>query len=137
MTVHGNNNNDYNLFSAPTPSISTRYRHPHTMSRVQSNIRAAAHHHVRQIRRNRRTLIRNDSSVLREVGTNQINMQTEQIAIRVESKALENSRNAIALSFNFRLQDLERTLGRVTHNVHFMLHSLNDWKNDINPQHLH
>ena len=107
------------------------------MTRVQSNISAAAHHHVRQIRRNRRTLIRNDSSVLREVGTNQINMHTEHIAIRVESKALENSTNAIALSFNFRLQDLERKLDRVTHNVHFMLHRLNDWKNDINPQHLH
>ena len=49
------------------------------------------------------------------------------------SQALENSTNATALSFNLRLQDLEGTLGRVTHNVHFILRRINDWKNVINP----
>ena len=136
MTVHNNSNNndnDCNVFSAPTPSTSSRYRRPHTMSRVQSNISAAARRRVRQIRRNRRTLIRNASTVLREVATNQINIQAEQDAIRAESQALVNSTNAATLSFNLRLQDLERTVGRVTHNVHFMFRRLNEWKNDIKP----
>ena len=55
-------------------------------------------------------------------------MQAEQFEIRVESQAMVNSTNKTALSFNLRLQDLERTLGRVTHKVHFMLRRLNDWK---------
>ena len=131
MTVHNHNNNNNNL-SAPAPSTSTRYRRPHTMSRVQSNISAAARRRVRQIRRNRRTLIRNTSAVLREVATNQINMQAEQDAIRAESQALVNSTYTATLSFNLRLHDLESTLRRVTHNVHLMLRRLNEWKNEVN-----
>ena len=103
------------------------------MSRVQSNISAAARRRVRQIRRNRRTIIRNASTALREVPTNQINMQNEQAVIRAESQALMNSTNAATLSFNLRLQDLERTVGRVTHNVHLMLRRLNEWKSEVNP----
>ena len=103
------------------------------MSHVQSNISAVARRRVRQIRRNRRTLIRNASTVLHEVATNDINLQAEQVEISAESQALVNSANATALSFNLRLQDLELILGRVTHNVHFMLRCLNDWKNEVNP----
>ena len=88
---------------------------------------------MRRIRSNRRTLIRNASTVLHEVATNQINMKAEQVAIRAESQALENSTNTTALSLNLRLLNFERTLGRVTHNVHFMLRRLNDWKNEVKP----
>ena len=51
----------------------------------------------------------------------------------MQNHALVNSTNATALSLNLRIQDLERTLGRVTHNVHLMLRRLNDWKNKVNP----
>ena len=103
------------------------------MSRVQSNISAAARRRMRRIRNNRRTLIHSASIVLGEVATNQINIQAEQVAILPESQALENSTNATTLSLNLRLLDLERSLGRVTHNVHLMLHHLNEWKNEVNP----
>ena len=103
------------------------------MSRVQSNISAAARRRVRQIRHNRRTLIPNASTVLREIATNQVNMHNEQAVIRAESQALMNSMNTATLSFKFRLQDLERTVGRVIHNVHLMLRPPNECKNKINP----
>ena len=84
------------------------------MSRVQSNISAATSRRVRRIRRNRCILIRNASTVMHEVATNQINMQAEHDEIRAESKALINSTNATALSLKLCVQDLERTLVRVT-----------------------
>ena len=137
MVLCGSNINELNFLSSPTssptPPTSSRYARPHTSSRVQSNITAAARGRIRRIRSNRRTLRRNASTVIREVAMNQVNIHNEQDAIRAQSDALINSTNAATLSFNLRLQDLERTLGRVTHNVHFMLRRLNEWKNDINP----
>ena len=119
--------------SSPTPPNSTRSGDPHTLSRIQSNISAAAHRRVRQIRKNRRNFICTASTLLRQVATSQVDMHAEQVAIRAESQALVNSKNAAALPFELRLQDLERNLGRVTHNVHLMLRHLNDWKNEVNP----
>ena len=114
MTVHGNTVNDFNGLSSltssstlPTSAVDVR---PRTVSRAQSNVSAAARPRMRRIRSNRHTLVRNASTVLREVATNQINTQAAQVAIRAESQALENSKNATALSLNLRLLDLERTL---------------------------
>ena len=86
---------------------------------------------MRRIRSNHRILIRSASTFLHEVATNQINLQAEQVAILAESQALENSTNGTVLSLNLRLLYLERTLGRVSHNVHFMLRRLNGVKSEV------
>ena len=132
--------NSINDFDAPfslnyprTKTNSTCYVRSRTLPCVQSSISAAARRCIHRICSNLRNVIRNASNVLLEVATNQIIIQAEQVQICAESQALMNSTNAATSSFSLRLQDLERTLGRVTHNVHFMLHRLNDWKNDINP----
>ena len=131
MTVHGNTVNDFNGLSSPTspsiPPTSARDVRPRTLSRIQSNISAAARRRARKIRNNRRNFIRTASTLLREVATNQVDMQAEQVAIRAESQALVNSMNTATLSFELRLQAMERSLGRVTHKVHLMLRRLNEW----------
>ena len=135
ISIDANIINDFDTPSSPTsqtrPTIA-RYFRLCTLSCVQSNISAAAHRRISRIRWNCCTLIRNASNVLREVASNQIKIQAEQIEIRSESQALMNSTNAATLLFKLRLQDLECTLDLVTHNVQFMLRRLNDRKNDIN-----
>ena len=132
MVIHSNSINDSDVRYIPNPPTSTRSERPCTLSRVQSNISAAARRRARQIRNNRRNFIPTASTLLREVATNQVDMHAEQVAIRAESQAFENSMNAASLSFELRLQDLERNLGRVTHNVFLMLRRLNEWKNEVN-----
>lgn len=138
MTVQGNSISDFNVPSSPSsprnPRRSTRYVRPRILLRVHSNIISAAHHCVRLIHSNPHTLIRNASTVLGEFAMKQINVQADRVEIRAESQALINSTYAATLSFNLRLKDLEHTLGRVTHNIYFMLRRLNDWKNDFNPK---
>ena len=137
MAINGNSINDVNVLptpaSPPVPQTLPRYHRPRTLSRIQSNISAVARCRVRRIRRNRHTLIRNASTVLCEVATNQININAEQVEPRAESRPLVNSTNATALSLNLRIQDSDRTLGPLTQNVHLMLRRLNHWKNEVNP----
>lgn len=106
------------------------------LPRVHFNIAAAARRRVRQIRNNCRIFIRTSSTLLRQVAMSRVDVLAEQAAICAEHQASVNLTNAAALSFELRLQDLERTLDRVTYNVYRMLRSLNDWKNDVNPYNL-
>ena len=135
MATNNNSVNNVHVLSTPASTTTlqtlTHYHRPRTLSHVLSNISAAARRRVRRIRCNHRTLICNASTVLREVAMNQINILFEQAEFRAESRTVVNSTNAIALLLNLHVQDLERTLGRVTYNLHLVLCRLNDWKNEV------